>query len=79
MKNFEAEPACTVLLLDLKNPYRYLEIRGTAAVEPDGDRAFAEQVGAKYDADLRVHDAPATAASWCGSSRGSVNAVDIGG
>jgi PPOX class probable F420-dependent enzyme len=58
VKNLEAEPACTVLLLDLQNPYRYLEIRGTAAVEPDDDRTFAEQLGAKYDADLREHDAP---------------------
>jgi hypothetical protein len=43
---------------DLQNPFRYLEIRGTAVVTPDDDRAFAEEVGAKYDADLREHDAP---------------------
>lgn len=58
VKNLETEPACTVLLLDLQNPYRYLEIRGTAVVVPDEDRAFAEKVGAKYGADLREHDAP---------------------
>jgi hypothetical protein len=58
VKNLETEPACAVLLLDLQNPYRYLEIRGTAVVEPDEDRAFAEQVGAKYNADLREHDTP---------------------
>ena len=33
VKNLETEPACTVLLLDLQNPYRYLEIRGTAVVD----------------------------------------------
>ena len=43
VKNLETEPACTVFLLDLPNPYRYLEIRGTAVVAPDDDRAFAEQ------------------------------------
>jgi hypothetical protein len=58
VKNLETEPACTVLLLDLQNPYRYLEIRGTAVVAPDDDRAFAEKVGAKYNADLRELDAP---------------------
>ena len=58
VKNIETEPACTVLLLDLQNPYRYLEIRGTAVVSPDEDGAFAEKVGAKYHADLREYDAP---------------------
>ena len=42
VKNLETEPACTLFLLDLQNPYRYLEIRGTAVVEPDDDRAFAD-------------------------------------
>jgi PPOX class probable F420-dependent enzyme len=49
---------CSLLLLDLQNPYRYLEIRGRARVEPDDDRAFATKVGAKYDADLAAYDAP---------------------
>lgn len=58
VKNIEMEPACTLLILDLANPYRYVEIRGTAVVEPDDDLEFARQVGAKYNADLREHDAP---------------------
>ena len=58
VKNIETEPACALLILDVANPYRYLEIRGTAVVEPDDDREFARQVGAKYHADLAVHDAP---------------------
>ncbi len=57
-KNLEAEPACTLLILDLANPYRYVEIRGTADVVPDADLEFARKVGAKYDTDLREHDAP---------------------
>src|SRR6202012_5666682 len=44
LKNLETEPSCTVFLLDLQNPYRYLEIRGTAVIAPDDDRAFAEKV-----------------------------------
>ena len=54
----EKRPECSLLLLDLQNPYRYLEVRGRARVEPDDDRAFAQQVGAKYDADLAAYDAP---------------------
>ena len=51
-------PECSLLLLDLQNPYRYLEVRGRARIEPDEDRAFAQKVGAKYDADLTAYDAP---------------------
>jgi PPOX class probable F420-dependent enzyme len=57
-KNLSINPAITVFLLDLANPYRYLEIRGDAEVTPDQDYAFADQVGAKYQSDLRVHDQP---------------------
>lgn len=58
VKNMETKPACTLLILDVANPYRYVEIRGTAVVEPDDDMEFARQVGAKYGADLREHDGP---------------------
>lgn len=55
-RNLTRHPQCSLLLLDLQNPYRYLEIRGNARIEPDDDYAFARKVGAKYDADLRAHD-----------------------
>jgi PPOX class probable F420-dependent enzyme len=51
-------PQCSLLLLDLENPYRYLEVRGNARIEPDEDRSFAAKVGAKYNADLSQHDRP---------------------
>jgi PPOX class probable F420-dependent enzyme len=57
-KNLMTNPACALLILDLANPYRYLEIRGRAEVVPDDDRAFAGKVGAKYGVDLSEHDAP---------------------
>jgi PPOX class probable F420-dependent enzyme len=57
-RNLQRDPKCSLLLLDLKNPYRYLEVRGTARVEPDGDYHFARKLGAKYSADLKVHDQP---------------------
>ena len=49
-------PACGLLLLDLANPCRYLELRGDAQIEPDPDYAFADRVAAKYGADLRNMD-----------------------
>jgi PPOX class probable F420-dependent enzyme len=57
-KNLQARPACSVLVLDLENPYRYLEIRGRARVEDDADYAFADRVGQKYGSNLREHDRP---------------------
>lgn len=57
-RNLLARPQCSLFILDLANPFRYLDVRGTARIEPDDDYAFAERVGAKYDADLRDHDGP---------------------
>jgi len=55
-RNLLKRPQCSVMLLDVQNPYRYLVIRGNARVEPD--YAFADRLGAKYSADLKVHDQP---------------------
>lgn len=58
-RNLQKRPQCSLLLLDLENPYRYLVVRGNARIEPDGDYVFADQVGAKYGgADLRERDEP---------------------
>ncbi len=57
-KNLARTSACSLLILDLADPYRYLELRGDARVEPGDDYVFADKVGAKYGADLREHDAP---------------------
>jgi PPOX class probable F420-dependent enzyme len=57
-KNLAARPRCSLFILDLENPFRYLDVRGTARIEPDDDYAFAKRVGAKYDADLSDHDGP---------------------
>jgi PPOX class probable F420-dependent enzyme len=57
-KNLQANEAATLLILDLANPYRYLEIRGDAEITPDDDYAFADRLGAKYQADLRDRDQP---------------------
>jgi len=58
-RNVTARPQCSLLILDLENPYRYLEVRGRARIEPDPDYAFADRLAAKYGGtDLRTRDLP---------------------
>jgi PPOX class probable F420-dependent enzyme len=57
-RNLMKRPECSLMLLDLENPYRYLVVRGNARIEPDDDYAFADRFGAKYSADLKLHDQP---------------------
>jgi PPOX class probable F420-dependent enzyme len=78
-KNLEARPACSVLILDLQNPYRYLEIRGNARIEDDPDHAFADRVGQKYGADLREHDRPGETRVVVTVEPVRVHAVDMSG
>lgn len=58
LRNLERRPQCSLLVLDLENPYRYLELRGRARLEADDDRSFAGKIGEKYGADLAAYDAP---------------------
>jgi PPOX class probable F420-dependent enzyme len=78
-KNLQANPAASVFLLDLAVPFRYLEIRGDAEVTPDDDYSFADQVGQKYGADLRVHDQPGQTRVKVVIRPVRVNAVDMRG
>ena len=57
-QNLAQRPECSLLILDLDNPYRYLEVRGNARVEPDSDRSFAHELHAKYGADVTRYDQP---------------------
>jgi PPOX class probable F420-dependent enzyme len=59
-RNLVTNPAISVLLLDLVNPLRYLELRGDAEITPDDDYSFADRLAAKYGegVDLRQMDAP---------------------
>ena len=57
-QNLARRPECSLLILDLQNPQRYLEVRGTARVERDADRAFAHKLHAKYGADVTEFDQP---------------------
>jgi PPOX class probable F420-dependent enzyme len=57
-KNLRARPQCSLFILDLANPFRYVDVRGRAVFEEDDDYEFAQRVGAKYGADLKEHDGP---------------------
>ena len=59
VKNLMRRPEVTLFFLDPANPYRTLEIRARAEIEPDPDYVFADRVGAKYGgADPRTMDQP---------------------
>ncbi len=77
-KNLMANPAVNLFVLDLANPYRYLEIRGDAEVTPDDDFSFADQVGAKYGSNLRDHDLPGEARVRVTIRPVRVNAIAMG-
>lgn len=80
VRNLRRNPACTLFILDLAMPARYLEIRGDAEIEPDGDYAFAGQVGAKYGgADLRERDKPGESRVAVTIRPARVNAIDMRG
>lgn len=57
-RNLMKRPECSLLILDLQNPFRYLEVRGRARIEPDDNHTFAQKVGSKYDTDLTAYDQP---------------------
>jgi PPOX class probable F420-dependent enzyme len=78
-RNLQKRPQCSLMLLDVGNPYRYLEVRGSVELTPDDDYAFAKKVGAKYDADLKVHDNPGEGRVVVTIVPSNVYAVNMGG
>jgi PPOX class probable F420-dependent enzyme len=58
VKNLQARPETSFLVIDPAGPYRTLEIRGRAEIQPDDDYIFADRVGQKYGTDLRRIDRP---------------------
>jgi PPOX class probable F420-dependent enzyme len=75
--NLQHRSGVAFLIVDLTNPYRYLEIRGDAELARDDDYAFADRVGAKYQADLREHDRPGEYRVIVTIAPTRVNAVDM--
>jgi PPOX class probable F420-dependent enzyme len=77
-KNLTARPQCSLLILDLDVPQRYLEIRGDVEVIPD-DGSFAAKVGKKYSTDLRAYDRPGDERVVVRLVPTKINAVDMRG
>src|SRR2546423_6671631 len=76
-RHLRERPQCSLLILDVSNPYRYLEVRGRAKLEPDADYAFADAVGAKYGVDLRAHDRPGEGRVIVTIEPGKMHAIDM--
>jgi PPOX class probable F420-dependent enzyme len=79
-RNLRRRPECSLFLLDLGNPYRYMDVRGRAHIEPDDDYAFARKLGTKYGgADVREHDGPGESRVIVTIEPTNVFAVNMGG
>jgi PPOX class probable F420-dependent enzyme len=79
-RNLQQRPQCSLFILDVENPYRYMDVRGQAEIVPDSDYAFAGKVGAKYGgADLSEHDAPGETRVVVTIRPSNVYAVNMGG
>ena len=57
-QNLSERPQCCLMILDVANPFRYVEVRGRARIEPDDDGVFAHKLHVKYDADVAAYDQP---------------------
>jgi PPOX class probable F420-dependent enzyme len=77
LKNLRERPQLSLLIVDFANPQRYLEIRGDAEITPDDDYAFATKIGQKYEADLRMYDAPGVSRVKVRIIETKVNAIDL--
>ncbi len=79
-RNLQERSQCSLFILDVENPYRYMDVRGHAEITPDDDYAFAGKVGAKYGgADLREHDGPGDSRVVVTIRPSNVYAVNMGG
>ena len=78
-KNLRERPEVTLFILDLENPFRYLEIRGDAEITPDPNYEFADRIGSKYGGvDLRTFDGPGQERVVVRIRPSRVNAIQTG-
>lgn len=57
-KNIERNPVVTLFFIDPANPYRTLEVRGIAHLDPDADGTVVGKVNAKYGSHVQDNDRP---------------------
>lgn len=48
VQNLRADPRISLCIMDPENELHYLEIRGKALLEKDGDRSFVNSIARKY-------------------------------
>ena len=58
VKNLRRHPECTLFFMDPAGPYRTIEIRARAEMQPDPDYEMAGLIGARYGTNLRTLDQP---------------------
>jgi PPOX class probable F420-dependent enzyme len=49
IRNLEADPRASLIVIDATNPLRYAELRGTATITDDVDRTVAQALATKYE------------------------------
>jgi PPOX class probable F420-dependent enzyme len=74
--NLRERPQCSLLIPDLSNPYRYLEVRGRARVAQD-DGAVVALYKEKYGADVTAYDRPGESRLAVTIEVEKVHAVDM--
>jgi hypothetical protein len=67
------------MILDNSNPYRYLEVRGHARIEPDTGDVVVGKINSKYSADVRAWDGPDDQRMAVTIEPSNVYAVDMSG
>ena len=77
VKNLQKRPQCTLFILDRANPGRTLEVRARAELTPDPDYLFADKLGRKYGANVRMMDRPGEARVVVTLHPVKVNALDL--
>lgn len=56
-RNMLEDPRVSLLVLDRKNPYRYLEVRGEVSMTEEGGRELIDALAMKYRGEQRyLHD-----------------------
>lgn len=77
VKNLQKRPQCTLFILDRANPGRTLEVRARAELTPDPDYIFADKLGRKYGANVRMMDRPGESRVVVTLHPVKVNALDL--
>jgi general stress protein 26 len=77
VKNLQKRSKCTLVVLDLSNPNRYIEIRGRATVLDDSERPIVERLGEIYGSDLRAWDKPSDRRASVSITPVRIRAVDV--